>query len=187
MTEVLVCNPATMSKYLEDYSPTAHDVEVQQLISKTIDQKYNSTLAIRGGASLATVGHVLEACFAPGATRIDDDTTDTVSRDAEYYFKSRYMVAHNKHLYARLLWAVGMDTANLGYFAKKTVYFALGIQDRLKTDNGAVSHPGGVYWGFKGSLDGFEDNPNAFQRPTDPTLPRRGPPVRLVVTSDSFT
>jgi hypothetical protein len=174
MTTVLICNPATMQHYFKDYVPTEHDKAVHQLICKTIDLYYTGTIAKRGGTKLATVVFILEKCQVPGATRVAADTTDTVSRDAEYYFKSRFMVAQDKHLYSRILEALWIDAKNVGYNALKAVCFSLGIQDSLKTDNNPISRPGGLYWGFQGASDGFNDDPDSLQRPANPALPARG-------------
>jgi hypothetical protein len=171
-----------MRNYVEEYVPTEHDLAVHQVIAKTIDMHYNGTIANRGGAEIATVVYVLEKCQVPGATRVAADTTDPVSRDAEYYFKSRFLVAQDKHLYSRILEAVWMDAKNVGYNALKAVFFGLGVQNWLKTDKDPISSPGGLYWGFKGASDGFSDDPDALQRPAKPALPHRGVAVSVQIT-----
>jgi hypothetical protein len=122
MTTLLLYDPATMHKYLQEHVPTEHDIAVRDLIKRTIDRAYDGALANRGGATIATVSFVLEKCFAPGATRTGN-TTDEVSRDAEYYFKSRYLVARDKHLAFRVWHAVEIDGMNAGYFAMKSLFW----------------------------------------------------------------
>lgn len=168
----IIINERGMRKHLQEYTPTEHDYQVLAMINDKIDEKYNGTLRNRGGSTIATVSYILERCQATQETRTISG--DTIGRDAEYYFKSRWVVARHKWTLAKVGEAVWMDAQNLGYNAWKSLLFLVHRGQKLQTDSGAVTPPGGIFWGFKGALDGLQDNPDALMKPFSPTLPRPG-------------
>jgi hypothetical protein len=165
----IMFNEPGLRKYVEDHSTSDHDNKVLALISRVIDEKYNGTLRNRGGSTIATVSYVLEKCQVPDATRSSNG--ETIGRDAEYYFKSRWVVACHKWMLMKVAEAIWMDAQNLGYNLVKVIAFTFHLEKRLQTDSGAISRPGGIFWGFKGALDGLKDNPDALVRPFSPTFP----------------
>jgi hypothetical protein len=129
-----------------------HDMAVMNRINRYIDQA-NATMP------KATVAEKLTWCWSANIAERETDSTDTVGRDADYYFAARHMIAADSSRFAKLgTYAIGTVATGV-YIGLKTATMLLGIDRVMRTDpDKPNADPGGFVWEQIGSSDGFRDS-----------------------------
>jgi hypothetical protein len=105
-----------------------------------------------------TVAEKLEQAWSQNIAEREQDSTNTIGRDADYYFAAR------KELAASGSWGVKAGKAALGnvawvvYGGLKLGTEAIGFPELMRTDKDKPNAPvGGLAWMNRGSSDGMDD------------------------------
>jgi hypothetical protein len=144
----------------------AHDRAVMRRINKFI------ALA-NAKCAKCTIAHRLEMAWASNIKdREINGTTDTVGRDADYYFASRHSIAAQPGTLKKEAMAIAGTAATLGYIGLKFTMHAVSVgaakagltglsqsaDQLMRTDKDKPnSPPGGFGWEQRGEVDGKKD------------------------------
>lgn len=106
----------------------------------------------------ATVAEKLDAAWSANIKKREEDSTDTVGRDADYYFAARHEIAKDKSKFLQYGKAA-LGVAAWGvYAALKVGSDAVGHPEWMRTDPDKPNAPvGGFVWMNRGSADAFQD------------------------------
>jgi len=147
-----------------------HDLAVMARINRYIDMA-NRTMP------KATVAEKLEWCWAENIRERESDSTDTVGRDADYYFAARHMIAKDSSKFAKVgTYAIGTVATGV-YIGLKFGTMLMGMDKIMRTDaDKPNADPGGFGWEQLGSLDGYRDS-GAAVAPAIPHMPAADMPT----------
>lgn len=105
-----------------------------------------------------TVAEKLEQAWALNIKEREGDSTNTIGRDADYYFAARKELATSSNAVVKAGMAVGGNILWTGYAIQKIGAEALGHPEWTRTDKDKPNAPvGGLVWMNRGSADGFAD------------------------------
>lgn len=130
----------------------AHDIAVMDRINRYIDQA-NATMPD------ATVAEKLDWCWSANIKERESNSTDTVGRDADYYFAARHVIAADSSKFAKYAHHAGGTVATLAYIGLKAVTQGVGADKIMRTDpDKPNAPPGGFFWEQRGASDGLRDS-----------------------------
>lgn len=129
----------------------AHDHAVMERINRWI-RKANETFP------KLTIAEKLEWAWSQNIREREEDSTNVVGRDADYYFAARHVIAADKSQYEKYAhWGVGI-VATGAYNALKVVTGLVGADKIMRTDKDKPNAPpGGFVWMNRGAKDGLKD------------------------------
>ena len=129
----------------------AHDQAVMQRVNRWI-AKVNAEMP------KSTVAEKLEWAWSQNIEERMKDSTNTVGRDADYYFAARHEIAKDKSNAGKYAtWGVGIVATGL-YNGLKVVTGAVGADKIMRTDKDKPNAPpGGFTWMNRGASDGMKD------------------------------
>lgn len=105
-----------------------------------------------------TVAEKLEYAWSQNIEERNQDPTDTVGRDADYYFAARHIIAADKSQFGKYIDAAIGLVAWPVYSALKLGTEAIGHPEIMRADKDKPNAPvGGFFWMNRGSEDGFKD------------------------------
>lgn len=129
----------------------AHDTAVMTRINRFI-------LAANAQNPKSTVAEKLEFAWSANIKEREDDPTNTIGRDADYYFAARKEVSNSSNSGAKYGKAVLGNVAWAVYAAVKVGAEAAGHPEWTRTDKDKPNAPvGGLVWMNRGSADGLDD------------------------------
>lgn len=129
----------------------SHDIAVMQRINRFI-AKANSD------HPKLTVSEKLEAAWSANIEERMSDSTNTIGRDADYYFAARKEVAKDTATALKYAKAGVGEVAWVVYAALKVGAKTAGHPEWTQTDKGKPNAPvGGFVWMNRGCADGFDD------------------------------
>lgn len=105
-----------------------------------------------------TVAEKLEWAWGENVRLREQDPTDAVGRDADYYFAARHVIAADKSQYVKYGHGALGVAAWGAYSALKWGTEAIGMPELMRSDPDKPNAPvGGFMWMNRGSQDGFQD------------------------------
>jgi hypothetical protein len=129
----------------------AHDTAVMVRVNRFIrlvNSKYPDS----------TIAEKLEFAWAANIKEREEDSTNTIGRDADYYFAARKELATVNFVPAKMAMAVGGNVAWLGYAIRKVGSEVAGHPEWTRTDPDKPNAPvGGIVWMNRGSSDGLAE------------------------------
>src|SRR5262245_42530550 len=106
----------------------------------------------------ATVAEKLDSAWSANIKKREEDSTDPVGRDADYYFAARHEIAKDKSKFLQYGKAALGVAGWCVYSALKVGSEAVGHPEWMRTDPDKPNAPvGGFDWMNRGSADGFQD------------------------------
>ncbi|MFO0726564.1 MAG: hypothetical protein U1E65_22450 [Myxococcota bacterium] len=146
--------------HLRPVEQSPHDQAVQAYVSKKLEQ-FNNNPTYRD----LSVADKLNLAAASVIGDRERDPTNTVLRDADYYFAARKNVAAAETKAGKLAVGAAGTALTVGYNGLKAVLNGTGV---MRTDpDKPNSPPGGLSWETKGAVDGYKDLGNAKGAMTD--------------------
>jgi hypothetical protein len=157
-----------------------HDKKVMTVINDEITRENAAA-----GTTRPTVAEKLERLRSHLETmRSTGDSTDTVLRDAEYYFVFRMEIARDKTLYVKIVHEIGGLGATALYNGLKAgingadwvTGHKFGLDTIMRTDKHKPNAPpGGFVWGHRGACDAMGDDgeslgPVSLHKPDPATI-----------------
>lgn len=129
----------------------AHDTAVMIRVNRII-------LCANKSLPALTVAEKLEWAWSQNIAEREQDSTNTIGRDADYYFAARKELAASSNKAVKLGKAVLGNVAWVIYGGLKLGTEAIGRPELMRTDKDKPNAPiGGITWMNRGSSDGMGD------------------------------
>ena len=129
----------------------SHDIAVMNRINRHIAQANKDH-------PKEPVAFKLEVAWSSNIRERENDSTNTVGRDADYYFAARKEIATTKYTAMKAAYALLGEAAWSVYAAVKVGADAAGHPEWTRTDKDKPNAPvGGFVWMNRGIADAFRD------------------------------
>lgn len=129
----------------------AHDTAVMVRINRII-------LSVNRTQPTMTVAEKLDAAWSQNIKEREADSTNTIGRDADYYFAARKELAASSNFGSKAGKAILGNVAWVVYAGLKLGSEAIGRPELMRTDPDKPNAPvGGIVWMNRGSDDGMAD------------------------------
>ena len=138
----------------------AHDKAVMQRVNRHIREANAAYLK-------STVAEKLEMAWSANIREREQDSTNIIGRDADYYFAARKQLATSDWKAVKMLYSLIGEAGWIVYAGLKIGTEIVGHPEWMRTDKDKPNAPvGGFMWMNRGIADAFSDDGEATEAVT---------------------